>query len=78
MEEIFKKYLLLKYQNVPRETLIEFELFISMLKKKNEEINVISKKNGKDEAIRERHVIDSSQIIEFVDLNSNIITSTLR
>ena len=25
MEEIFKKYSLLKYQNVPRETLIEFE-----------------------------------------------------
>ena len=33
MEEIFKKYLLLKDQNVPRETLIEFELFISMLRK---------------------------------------------
>ena len=26
MEEIFKKYPLLKDQNVPRETLIEFEL----------------------------------------------------
>ena len=28
MEEIFKKYPLLKDQNVPRETLIEFELFV--------------------------------------------------
>ena len=74
MEEIFKKYLLLKDQNVPRETLIEFELFISMLKQKNEEINIISKETAKNEVIRERHVIDSAQIIEFIDLNSNIIT----
>jgi 16S rRNA (guanine527-N7)-methyltransferase len=74
MEEIFKKYLLLKNQNVPRETLIEFELFISMLKKINEEINIISKETAKNELIRERHIIDSAQIIEFVDLNSKIIT----
>ena len=74
MEEIFKKYPLLKDQNVPRETLIEFELFISMLQQRNEEINIISKETAKNEVIRERHIIDSAQIIEFVDLNSNIIT----
>ena len=74
MEEIFKKYLLLKDQNVPRETLIEFELFISMLQQGNEEINIISKETAKNEVIRERHISDSAQIIEFVDLNSNIIT----
>ncbi|MDC1463576.1 class I SAM-dependent methyltransferase [Alphaproteobacteria bacterium] len=74
MEEISKKYLQLKDQNVPRETLIEFEVFISMLKQKNEEINIISKETAKNDVIRERHIIDSSQIIEFVDLNSNIIT----
>ena len=74
MEEIFKKYLLLKDQNVPRETLIEFELFISMLQQGNEEINIISKETAKNEVIRERHIIDSAQIIDFVDLNSNIIT----
>ena len=34
MEEIFKNYPLLKNQNVPRETLIEFDLFISMLQEK--------------------------------------------
>ena len=38
MEEIFKKYPLLKDQNVPRETLIEFELFISMLQQRNEKL----------------------------------------
>jgi len=74
MEEIFKKYLLIKDQNVPRETLIEFDLFISMLQEKNEEINIISKETAKNEIIRDRHIIDSAQIIEFVDLNSNIIT----
>ena len=74
MEEIFKKYSLLKNQNVPRETLIEFELFISMLQQGNEKINIISKETAKNELIRERHIIDSAQIIEFIDLNSNLIT----
>ena len=74
MEEIFKKYPLLKNQNVPRETIVEFEIFLSMLQKRNEEINIISKETAKNEVIRERHVVDSAQIIEFIDLNSNIIT----
>ena len=74
MEEIFKNYQLLKNQNVPRETLIEFEVFISMLQKGNKEINIISKKTSNNQAIRERHIVDSAQIIEFIDLNSNIIT----
>ena len=74
MEEIFKKYPLLKYQNVSRETLIDFELFKSMLQQGNKKINIISKETAKNDIIRERHIIDSAQIIEFVDLNSNIIT----
>ena len=74
MEEILKKYPLLKYHNVSRETFLEFESFISMLQKKNKEINVISKETAKNEVIRDRHIIDSAQIIDFIDLNSNIIT----
>ena len=74
MEEIFKKYPLLKDQNVSRETLIEFELFISKLQQGNEEINIISKETAENEIIRQRHIVDSAQIIDFVDLNSNIIT----
>ena len=74
MEEIFNKYPLLKGQNVSRETFKEFESFIAMLQKKNEEINIISKETAKNEVIRERHVEDSAQVLEFVDLNSNIIT----
>ena len=74
MEEILNKYPLLKDQNVPRETLIDFESFIAMLQKINEEINIISKETAKNEIIRERHIVDSAQIIEYIDLNSKIIT----
>ena len=74
MEEILFKYPLLKNQNVPRETFREFESFIEMLQKKNHEINIISKETAKNEVIRERHIEDSAQIIEFIDLNSKIIT----
>tara|TARA_B110000259_G_scaffold96686_1_gene111803 strand:- start:40 stop:600 length:561 start_codon:yes stop_codon:yes gene_type:complete len=45
-----------------------------MLQKKNEEINIISKETARNEIIRERHIVDSAQIIEFIDLNSNTIT----
>ena len=74
MEEILNKYPLLKDQNVPRETLLEFESFIGMLQKKNEEINIISKETAKNGIIRERHIVDSAQIIDLIDLNSNSIT----
>ena len=74
MEEILDKYPLLKYQNVSRETCVDFEKFIIQLKKNNEEINLISKKNAQDNTIRERHIVDSAQSIDFVDFNSNIVT----
>ena len=74
MEEILNKYPLLKNQNVPRETLVDFERFIVMLKKGNDEINIISKETAKNDVIRERHIVDSAQVIDFVDINSNIIT----
>ena len=74
MEEILKKYPLLRDQNVPRETFMQFESFIAMLQKRNEEINIISKETARNEVIRERHIVDCVQIIDFIDLNSNIIT----
>ena len=74
MEQILKKYPLLKDQNVSRETLIDFESFIVMLQKQNEEINIISRETARNEVIRDRHIVDSAQIIDFIDLNSNIIT----
>ena len=74
MEEILEKYSLLQNQNVSRETCMEFESFVGMLQEKNKEINIIGKESAKNEVIRERHIVDSAQIIEFIDLNSNIIT----
>jgi 16S rRNA (guanine527-N7)-methyltransferase len=71
MEEILNKYLLLSHLNVSRETCDDFESLISMILEKNNEINIISKKNAKNTDIRERHIIDTAQIIDFVDLNSN-------
>ena len=74
MEEILDKYSLLKYQNVSRETCVDFEKFIIQLKKKNEEINLISKESAQENIIRERHIVDSAQTIDFIDFNSNIVT----
>ena len=73
MEDILEKYPLLKDQNVPRETFLEFEKFAYMLQKKNEEINIISKETAINEVIRQRHIVDSAQIIDFIDLNSKKI-----
>ena len=58
MEEILKKYPLLKDKNVPRETFLDFESFIAILKKENEEIKIISKATAKNDVIRERHIVD--------------------
>ena len=69
--KILNFYTKIPILNVSRETYFDFESLISMIKEKNKHINVISKKTTKIEEIRERHIIDSAQIIDFVDLNSN-------
>ena len=68
---ILKSYSKILSPNVSRETCNEFESLISMIQRKNREINIISKKMHEKGAIRERHIIDSAQIIDFVDLNYN-------
>ena len=68
---ISKNYYQIKRFNVSRETCNELESLISLIQKKNKEINIISKKNVEKEAIRQRHIFDSAQIIDFIDLNSN-------
>ena len=73
-QEILNSYSRLNSLNVSRETYLDFELFISMIIEKNKEINIISQETAKNKVIRERHIIDSAQIIDFVDLNSNIVT----
>ena len=57
--------------NVSRETCNDLEHLICMIQEKNKEINIISKKTDEKVAIRERHIIDSAQIIDFIDFNSH-------
>jgi 16S rRNA (guanine527-N7)-methyltransferase len=73
-EEILNTYSRLNSLNVSRETYIDFEIFISMIIEKNKEINIISKESAKNDIIRNRHIIDSAQIIDFIDLNCNSTT----
>ncbi len=68
---ISKNYSKIQKYDVSRETCNDFESLIGLIQEKNKEINIISKKTSEKEAIRERHIIDSAQIIDFVDLNSN-------
>tara|TARA_A100001011_G_scaffold125953_1_gene132853 strand:- start:18 stop:665 length:648 start_codon:yes stop_codon:yes gene_type:complete len=69
--QILNSYSKIPNLNVSRETCNELESLISMIQKKNKEINIISRKVFEKEQIRERHIIDSAQIIDFVDLNCN-------
>jgi 16S rRNA (guanine527-N7)-methyltransferase len=75
MDKVFLEYYSkISKLNVSRETCVDFENLISMIQEKNKEINLISRKNEEKNIIRERHIIDSAQIIDFVDLNSNTTT----
>jgi len=69
--QILNSYSKISNLNVSRETCNELESLIGMILEKNKEINIISKRFHEKQAIRERHIIDSAQIIEFIDLNSN-------
>ena len=67
----FDTYYKILNLNVSRETCVELETLISMIQEKNKEINIISKKMTEKNLIRQRHVIDSAQILDFIDLNYN-------
>ena len=69
--QIFNSYSKISNLNVSRETCNELETLIMMIQQKNKEINIISREMYQKEEIRERHIIDSAQIIDFVDLNNN-------
>ena len=70
-DDSLKNYSKLDRLNVSRETCLDFEKFISMIESKNKLINIISKKSSENGDIRQRHIIDSAQAIEFIDLNDN-------
>ncbi len=69
--QIINSYFRIPILNVSRETCNELESLITMIQNKNKQINIISKKNDQKDIIRERHIVDSAQIIDIIDLNSN-------
>jgi len=73
-QEILNFYSILNHLNVSRETFIDFENYISMILEKNKKINLISQNTASKKYLIDRHIIDSAQIIDFVDLNSNTMT----
>ena len=73
-QEILNSYSRLNDLNVSRETFLDFENYISLILEKNKKINLIGQNTASKNAIIERHIIDSAQIIDFVDLNCNTIT----
>ena len=68
-QEILNSYSRLNDLNVSRETFLDFENYISLILEKNKKINIIGKNTESKNAIIERHIIDSAQIFDFIDLN---------
>ena len=68
----FLNYSCLESLNVSRETFPELERFRQTIIEKNKVINLISKDSEKSS--KERHIIDSAQIIDFIDINGSICT----
>ena len=58
--------------NVSRETFPDLEKFRQIIIEKNKDINLISKQT--EQISKERHIIDSAQIIDLIDLNRHICT----
>ena len=73
-QEILNSYSKLNDLNVSRETFLDFENYISMILEKNKKINIISQKTASKKTLIDRHIIDSAQIIDFVDFNCNTTT----
>jgi len=57
----------LNIKNVSRETFNDLNEYVNLVVHKNKEINMISKSSEK--SINTRHLLDSAQIIDFVDKN---------
>ena len=68
----FLNYSCLEPLNVSRETFPELEKFRQTIIEKNKFINLISKDS--EDNSKERHIIDSAQIIDLIDQNGSICT----
>ena len=58
---------------VSRETCVYLENYIKLILKENKTLNIISRRNDNTSYLRERHIIDSMQIIDFIDFNQKKI-----
>ena len=65
----------LRIQNVSRETLDELNKYSLSIIKKNREINLIS--SSTEKSINTRHIIDSAQILDFINKNDVKICTDL-
>ncbi len=65
-------YSCLEPLNVSRETFPDLDKFCQIIIDKNKDINLISKQS--ESTAKERHIIDSAQIIDLIDLNRPICT----
>ena len=61
---------LIKLLQVSRETIKSLNIFESLLLENNRKFNLISKSTAN--IIKTRHILDSAQVIDFVDKNSKI------
>jgi len=66
------EYSKLEPLNVSRETFLDLEEFRSIILEKNKKINLIS--SNTEKISRERHIIDSAQVIDFIDKNDKLCT----
>ena len=73
-QEIINSFSKISSLNVSRETFLDLENYRSMLLEKNKEINLISQKTAQKKVFFDRHILDSAQIIDFIDLNTDTTT----
>ena len=72
-DSVVEKNLKKLFPNVSRETCIDLEKYIDLIIQENNVINLISRANINREYILKRHIIDSMQIIDFIDFNQKKI-----
>ena len=72
-DSIVEKNLKKVFPNVSRETCIDLEKYIDLILQENNVINLISRVNINKEYLIKRHIIDSMQIIDFIDFNKKKI-----
>ena len=70
---VVEKNLKKVFPNVSRETCIDLEKYIDLIIQENNVINLISRANVNREYILKRHIIDSMQIVDFIDFNQKKI-----